>query len=508
MSAVTSAGVEELVVAIRSGRLRGARTNGVAVFRGVPYAAAPVGPLRFAPPQPLPAWQNVRDATQDGPIAPQGRSRLAHVMGDFERPQSEDCLTLTVWTPAADAAKRPVLVWIHGGAFSSGAGSLPWYSGEQFAAQDDIVVVSINYRLGALGFLYLPGISDGNLGLLDQIAALRFVRENIAAFGGDPDNITVVGQSAGAASIAILLTLPEAQGLFRRAIMQSTPFGRMSRMSEDAHRIGRRLLEVLGLDPKLSPIDRDKLMALPAANFVAAQGEVARREKKFADAQAPFGPVIDGKVYPRDARVALQAGAGAAVDIMIGTTREEMAAFYCIDPEIDAAPMDAVENVFAAVFGAGYRPYYDELRATRAAKTNAALLGDLMTDAMFRVGSLRMAEWRADQGRPVYVYQFDWQSPADFEACHCVEIPFVFDNFVHWTDAPMLKGAPPEEIKGLTAAMHGAWAAFARTGKPDHPRLPPWPSYNRKERMTMRFDSTIGPVSDLAGLAWRKSWPV
>lgn len=507
MTALISTDVEELVVATGSGRLRGARTNGVTVFRGVPYAAAPVGPLRFTPPQPVPAWQNVRDAARDGPIAPQGRSRLAHVMGDFERPQSEDCLTLTLWTPALDAAKRPVLVWIHGGAFSSGAGSLPWYSGDQFAAQDNIVVVSINYRLGALGFLCLPGISDGNLGLLDQIAALRFVRENIAAFGGDPDNVTVVGQSAGAAAIAILLTLPETQGLFRRAIMQSTPFGRMSRTREDAHRIGRRLLEVLGLDPELPPMEHDKLMALPAANFVSAQGEVARREKKFADAQAPFGPVIDGRIYPRDARIALQAGAGIGVDIMIGTTREEMAAFYCIDPEINAAPTDAVETVFAAVFGAGYRPYSDEFRAMRAAKTNAALLGDLMTDAMFRIGSLQIAEWRAGQRRPVYLYQFDWQSPAGFEACHCLDIPFAFDNFVHWTDAPMLKGADAEETKGLAAAMHGAWAAFARTGKPDHSRLPPWPSYSRKDRMTMRFDSTIGPVRDLAGLAWRKPWP-
>ena len=203
------------------------------MFRGVPYAAAPVGELRFSPPQPAPPWQGVRDATQDGPIAPQGRSRLAHVMGDFERPQSEDCLTLNIWTPAADSAKRPVLVWIHGGAFASGSGSLPWYSGERFAANGDVVVVSINYRLGALGFLCLPGVSDGNLGLLDQVAALRFVRDNIAAFGGDPDNVTVVGQSAGAASIAILMTMPPARGLFRRAILQSTPFGRMSRTLED-----------------------------------------------------------------------------------------------------------------------------------------------------------------------------------------------------------------------------------------------------------------------------------
>jgi para-nitrobenzyl esterase len=503
MNAASPAEVEDLVVATKCGELRGTRTNGIAVFRGVPYAAAPVGALRFAPPQPMPGWRNVRNATQHGPIAPQGRSRLAHVMGAFERPQSEDCLTLTLWTPKADSAKRPVLVWIHGGAFSSGAGSLSWYSAEQFAAQDDIVVVSINYRLGALGFLCLAGISDGNLGLLDQIAALRFVRENIAAFGGDADNITVVGQSAGAASIAILLTMPAAQGLFRRAIMQSTPFGRMSRTSDDAHRIGRSLFEHLGLDPK----ERDKVMALPAANFVAAQGEIARREKKFADVQAPFGPVIDGKVYPRDARIALQAGAGNHVDVMIGTTREEMAAFYCIDPEIDAAPIDAIENVFASMFKARYRPFYDEFRAMRATKTNAALLGDLMGDAMFRIGSLRMAEWRADQGRPVYLYQFDWQSPAGFEACHCLEIPFVFDNFIHWPDAPMLKRADPEDVKGLAAAMHGAWAAFARTGKPEHSRLPVWPSYNCNDRMTMRFDTMIGPVSDLAGLAWRKPWP-
>src|SRR5262245_15033493 len=284
---------DDLVVRTKAGELRGARENGIAVFRAVPYAAPPVGELRFAPPQPMPAWHGVRHATQDGSIPPQGRSRLAHVMGDFERAQSEDCLTLNIWTPAPDAKKRPVMVWIHGGAFASGAGSLDWYSGETFAA-NDIVAVSINYRLGALGFLCLPGVSEGNLGLLDQVAALEFVRDNIAAFGGDPDNVTVVGQSAGAASIAILMTMSRANGLFRRAILQSTPFGRMSRTPDDAHRIGRRLLEVVGLEPSQA----GQLKSLPFAIFVAAQGEVARLEKKFADALAPFWPVIDGNVYP------------------------------------------------------------------------------------------------------------------------------------------------------------------------------------------------------------------
>ncbi len=494
---------EDLVVRTKAGDLRGAYENGIAVFRGVPYAAAPVGELRFSPPQPAPDWRGVRDARLDGPIAPQARSRLAHIMGDFERPQSEDCLTLNIWTPNPDSGKRPVLVWIHGGAFASGSGSLPWYSGERFAANGDVVAVSINYRLGALGFLCLPGVSGGNLGLLDQAAALRFVRDHISAFGGDPDNVTVVGQSAGAASIAILMTMPAARGLFRRAILQSTPFGRMSRTLEDSHRIGRRFLDVLGLKPD----EAEKLKTLPFARFVSAQGELARLEKKFANVLAPFWPVIDGSVFPGEVAPALKAGAGAKVDTMIGTTREEMAAFYGIDQEIAGADRAAIDGVFASVFKSGHQPYYDEICRMRASGSNAALLGDLMSDAMFRIGSLRMAEWRADQGRPGYVYQFDWQSPAGFEACHCLEIPFVFNNFANWTDSPMLKGAKPAETTGLAEAMHGAWIAFARTGKPDHPRLPAWPPYRREDRMTMRFDSVIGPVSDLAGLAWRRPWP-
>ncbi|AMN39016.1 carboxylesterase/lipase family protein [Rhodoplanes sp. Z2-YC6860] len=494
--------IDDLVVQTKSGTLRGARENGLTVFRGVPYAAAPVGELRFAPPQPVAPWRDVRDATRDGPVPPQGRSRLAHVMGDFERPQSEDCLTLNIWTRATDGKKRPVMVWIHGGAFSSGAGSLPWYSGERFALNGDVVVVSINYRLGALGFLCLPGVSPGNLGLLDQVAALKFVRDNIAAFGGNPDNVTVVGQSAGGASISILMTMPLAAGLFRRAILQSAPFGRPARTLEDSHRIGRRFLEVLGLKPEQA----DALKSLPFAKLVAAQGEVGRLEKKFADTQAPFWPVIDGDVYPGEVGPALAAGAGRDIDVMVGTTREEMAAFYGIDPDIPKADAAAIEGVFAAMFKTGHRAVYDETRRMRASSGNAALLGDLMTDVNFRMGSLRFAEARADQGRPAYVFQFDWQSPEGFEACHCIEIPFVFNNFEHWTDAPMVKGADPKVASGLAEAMHRAWIAFARTGKPDHPGLPVWPAYRREDRMTMRFDTMIGPVSDLAGLNWRTPW--
>lgn len=495
--------VSEDIVRTKAGSLRGAREDGLLVFRGVPYASPPVGALRFAPPQPMPAWTDTRDARADGPIAPQGRSRLAHIMGDFERPQSEDCLTLNVWTPAADAGKRPVVLWIHGGAYSSGAGSLPWYSGASFARNGDMVAVSINYRLGALGFLYLPGVSDGNLGLQDQVLALRWVRDNIAAFGGDPDNVTVIGQSAGAGSIALHMTMPSAQGLFRRAVMQSAPFGRITRRAAEARRIGGRLLDVLGLKPD----EAARLKTMPVDKILAAQGEVARQEKKFADAAAPFFPVIDGSVLPGDVAPALKAGAGQDVDLMIGTTREEMAAFYSIDKDVQNASPEAVMGVFDRLFGGQAKACHEDIRRLRASSRGDAVLGELYSDQVFRMGSLRFAEWREAQGRPAYVFQFDWQSPAGFESCHCLEIPFMFDNFANWPDSPMLRGARPDETAALARAMHRAWIAFARTGDPNHADLPRWPVYRRQDRMTMRFDTVIGPVGDLAGLSWRAPWP-
>ena len=494
--------VSEDFVRTKAGLLRGAREEGLLVFRGVPYARPPVGELRFTPPQPMPPWSGTRDAVADGPIAPQGRSRLAHIMGEFERPQSEDCLTLDLWTPAADSGKRPVVLWIHGGAFSSGAGSLPWYSGASFARNGDMVAVSINYRLGALGFLYLPGESEGNLGLQDQVMALRWVRDNIAAFGGDPDNVTVIGQSAGAASIALHMAMPSAQGLFRRAVMQSTPFGRMTRRVVDAKRIAGRFLEVLGLKPE----EASRLKTMPVEKILPAQGEVARLEKRFADAAAPFFPVVDGKIVPGDVAPALKAGAGKDVDVMIGTTREEMVAFYSVDKDVQNATPDQVMDVFERIFPGQTQAYCDEIRGIRAASGSAAILGELYADQVFRMGSLRYAEGREQQGKPAYVFQFDWQSPT-FQSCHCLEIPFMFDNLANWPDSPMLRGAKADETAALAKAMHGAWIAFARTGDPSHPGMPRWPVYRRQDRMTMRFDSVIGPVGDLAGLSWRKTWP-
>lgn len=488
-------------VRIESGSLRGTGDGAVDVFRGVPYAAPPVGALRFAPPAPPSPWSGTRDATADGPVPPQNRSRLAHVMGDVDPPQGEDCLTLTIHAPAAAGGRQPVVVWLHGGAYLSGAGSLAWYGGRSFAA-NGLVSVGVNYRLGALGFLCLPGVSDGNLGLLDQVAALRWVRANIAAFGGDPDNVTVIGQSAGGHAIAALMTMPAARGLFRRAILQSAPMGLPARPADEAAKLGALYAEGLGLGPG----DTGALKTMPVAKLLEGQIALARARARFADVTPPFLPVADGTHLPGDIMGALAAGAAAEIDVIIGTTREEMAAFYSIDAAVQQADDAAVTRLFADMLGAdgpAHRRAYERMRASHKP---VDIIGDLMTDRRFRAHSLRFAEQQAALGRPAYVYQFDWPSPR-FAACHCLEIPFMFDNLADWPGSPMLAGGDPDEMAGLAKAMHGAWVAFARSGDPNHEGLPPWRPYDTARRTTMRFDRVSGPVDDLAGIGWRPMWP-
>src|SRR3712207_215533 len=258
------------------GEVAGELGDGVHVFRGIPYARPPVGELRFRPPQPPEPWAGARPATAFGSIAMQSPSPLENLFGAAERPSmSEDCLYLNIWTPGLDGARRPVMVWIHGGAFVTGSGSTPWYDGTRFAARGDVVVVTLNYRLGAFGFLHLADligesfVGSGNAGILDQAAALAWVRDNIAAFGGDPENVTIFGESAGAMSVGTLLALPAARGLFQRAILQSgAASNAMSR--ERANEVAGRLLEALGIPREKSETIRD----VPARDLLAAQGRV------------------------------------------------------------------------------------------------------------------------------------------------------------------------------------------------------------------------------------------
>lgn len=482
------------------GTLRGTQEAGVAVFRNIPYAAPPVGPLRFQPPAAPPAWAGERDAGQHGAIAPQPPSRLRSAMGDFSCPQAEDCLTLTIWTPAADQARRPVLVWFHGGAFMSGAGSLPWYSGASMAQRGGMVVVGVNYRLGALGFMHLPGVSPANLGLEDQFFALEWVSRQIATFGGDPDNITVAGQSAGGFSVLAMLAVPRARARFRRAIAQSAPYGRMLRSPEAAEENARRLQDLLGIG------GADQWLRVPAADIVAAQAKLTAATAAFASAVPPFTPVADRALFGEDLLPAALAGA-AERDLMLGHTRDEMAAFFAIDERVRNAAPEAVEGRFRDFFGAGagaaMREYAQRARGASAMQ----LLGELTGDALFASGSFAFADRVAALGRPAHVYRFDWMAPGNpFGACHCIELPFVFNNLAQWP-APMLAGGESGAMTKLAVQTQDAWIAFARSGDPSHPGLPAWPRYESPARRVMLLAADPGVRDDPAGRTRWYYWP-
>ncbi|MFJ7587774.1 carboxylesterase/lipase family protein [Streptomyces sp. NPDC097617] len=506
-----SPGRDRTVVDLPAGRLRGANEGGVAVFRAVPYAAPPVGDLRWRPAQPHAGWTGTRDATADGPSAPQmyvegGDPVLG---GHGSPPFDEDCLTLNLWTPAADDARRPVLIWIHGGGFVSGSGSLPGYSGETFARDGDLVVVSINYRIGPLGYLY-PGDEEsegaGNFWLTDQLAALHWVRENIAAFGGDPDRVTVAGQSGGAVSTAALAGHPQAEGLIRRVILQSPPFGLDLPVPAAYLERTAAYLELAGAK------DLAELRTLPWPELIGAGGALFGQTMRWGYWPTPFLPVIDGVTLSCHPARALLGEAAAGIDVMIGWTREEANFGFALDEGYAAATREQVTDRIAETFGSeAAEGVYAAYERARPGARPADVLMDLITDELFRVPAVRLAEARAAAGSPVWAYQFDLPTPAyegRLGAAHCLELPFVFDNFDQWSHAPFLTGLAPAVRDGLAYAMHRAWIAFVRTGDPNHPDLPQWQPYDTRSRTTMRFDSVVSALDDLAGASRLLHHPV
>ncbi len=415
--------IEPVVASLPQGAVHGTTDGKVCRFSAIPFALPPVGDLRFRPPLPL-QLEGVHDATRPGSIAPQLPSRLRDAMGDFDEPQSEDCLQLTVWTPAADARLRPVVVWLHGGAWQSGAGSLDWYSGDKLAARGDIVVVAPNYRLGALGWLAVPG-ETANVGLLDQEAALRWVRAHIEFFGGDPHRVTVMGQSAGAVSIPCMLMR---EPLFQRAIMQSASIGRGFRAADKAHEIAEIFLRAAGAT------NLDEARQLPVQALLGAQ-RASSVVDWLASEGAPrslFGPVADGEVLPKDPAAALLRAAGR-VDVLVGYTHDEMAAF----PEQGMG--DAAHALGDQIYGAPSRQWAED----------ATMLGP-----------------------KAWAYRFDHRPNETFGACHCIELPFVFDMVQAFRDAPMLHGLKQNDAERLTAQMQKAWIDFVRNGDAG---WAPWP---------------------------------
>jgi para-nitrobenzyl esterase len=468
------------------GDLRGLWQNGIATFRGVPFAEPPVGERRFAAAEPAQPWRGLRDATQHGPIAPQLPSRLSVAMGDFQRPQSEDCLTLTISTPAPDAKGRPVLVWLHGGAWITGAGSLDWYDSGTLAREGDIVFVGVNYRLGALGWLHRPGIVDADAGLSDMVAALAWVRDNIAAFGGDPNCVTVMGQSAGATSIGRLLMLPEARRLFQRAIMQSGGYGRGAYTSAMASERADQFLRLLAIDPQAGDA-LSRLRAVEVSRILSAQADLARSNARFAFPGAMFMPVFPEAMSLREMLLAIADGA-AGKELLIGATADEVHAFFAADPALQHPSHDAVVRRF------GSEAALARYRARRPGASAMDLLADLVTDETFLRPGMDLARTIAERGGTAYAYVFDWGAPASrFRACHCIELPFVFGTFDAWAGAPMLAGGDVAQIEELSSSMRQAWIAFARSGQPS----PLWPQHDVDRRAVMRFGTRIGAVGDL-----------
>jgi para-nitrobenzyl esterase len=446
-----------VVVDTTSGKLRGVARDGVRMWRGIPYARVPA---RFQAPVSAETWAGERDASAFGPVAIQSRDpRIAMMSGVGEKmAMSEDCLSLNVVAPET-AEKRPVLVWIHGGAFVMGSGSTPLYDGRTFATRHDVVVVTVNYRLGLLGFL------GGNHALQDQVAALRWVRDNIAAFGGDPDAVTLVGESAGASSVAALLVMPSARGLFHRAVLQSCAIGAAVPTREDADAIAKEVSL-----PADATVDQ----------IIAAQGALAMRRGLSA-----FAPFVDGTVLPKGPIDAIRAGEGAKVPLLIGWNRDEWALF---DVFMGPLASEAVKG---------------PLRTRLGEERMAQLLGvydgawrDLIGDLAFRMPATRIAEL---QPAPSYLYRFDWTSPAmngALGAAHAMELPFMW-NKLELPASQILIGGDTAGAQPLATAMHDTWAAFVKTGDPNGAGLPTWPAYD-VQRQTMILDRTSRLEADPA----------
>jgi para-nitrobenzyl esterase len=474
------------------GELRGVFRDGIAAFHGAPYAAPPVGDLRFAPARPVSPWSGQRDATQHGPIAPQLPGRLAAVAGArAPRPQGEDCLTLTICTPAPDAQARPVLVWMHGGAWMIGSGSSPQSDGARLAREGDLVFVGVNYRLGALGWMYRPGIVDAELATSDMMAALNWVHDHISAFGGDPSRVTLMGQSAGAMSVARLLMLAETRGLFHRVILQSAGLGRGYLTPDRAASISDQFLNVMEIDPA-SPDALAKLRGADVSRLLQAQGAVTQAHVRFGETAPAFMGVLPTALTQPELITAVAEGIRrGGCDILIGTVADEVHAHFGAHPMMQDASAD---EVTAAAGGDDVLAQY---RARRPGATPVQLLADLATEQIYLTPRKQLTDAVAAQGSAVYTYLFDWAPPSSrFGSCHNIELAFVFGTLEAWDGSPMLAGGDPAQMDGLSAAMRGAWIAFVHHGSPDHRQLPPWPSYDVTKRPTMRFGARIGVAYD------------
>ncbi|AYN66523.1 carboxylesterase/lipase family protein [Euzebyella marina] len=483
-----------------SGKVRGYIHDGTYIYKGIPYAQA----NRFEAAQKTTPWEGVRSSTTYGPVAP----LMTPTTEVTDEPEfvfdhdwgytSEDCLRVNVWTPSIDDnKKRPVLFWIHGGGFTAGSSQeLPSYDGENLSKKGDVVVVSINHRLNVLGFLDLSAYGDkykhsANNSILDMVAALNWVKSNIANFGGDPNNITIFGQSGGGAKVNTLMAMPKAKGLFHKAINQSGSFRTNILEKEDTQAIGAEVLSLLGIEPNqvdsIQNVPFDKLSAASTQALKNVAEKMKAAGKPVIGFGLNWGPSRDGEDLPYQLFSKKAFELSKDIPLLIGTTKNEFAPFANMR-FIDATD----EEIYAHIKNEWKDKSDDYIQAVKKAYPNDTDTKDLLdVDTMFRPGAVVQANEKSSlqNGASVFMYLFTWQSPVfngKYKSLHCMELPFVFDNIQR---AQNMTGGG-EEAQVLATKMSQAWISFAKTGNPNHEGLPTWPEYNSKNTATMHFDTS------------------
>jgi|TARA_B100001094_G_scaffold230911_1_gene225621 para-nitrobenzyl esterase len=483
----------QLTVDTQQGPVEGRSREGAILFAGIPYASPPVGILRFAPPAPPVQRANLLEAKEFGPASPQ-------LPGDgltdsHEVNWNEDCLTLNICTPSPDQTKRPVMVWIHGGAYRHGTGSIPWYDGTRFAKESKIVTVTINYRLGALGFAKIPGApTSGINGILDQIAALKWVQDNIENFGGDPNNVTIAGESAGAFSVATIMAMEESSGLFHKAIAQSGA-GHHVISKQEAQSVGKMFME------KISATSLEEAQEQDVQKLLHAQKYVEDNAHKIIEkGQLPFYPSITKGHLENYPITLFSEGASSNIPVLTGTNTDETTLWGT-----NQIPESKLEK-WLKNYVANPEQFISAVKEDRGDISAGDIALAISTDHAFRIPAIRMAEARANHGGQTWMYEFDWKSKAFngmLGSCHALEIPFAFGTLgVNGTDVFLGTTELPHELEDT---MHTSWAAFITTGKPETNRLSNWPIYSSKSRSVMRFAENTELINDPWPSA-RKSW--